>query len=513
MMRRMGWCLCPTTTLFSFLTRHATATHSERQLTEARASVALVSNSRCIFENLAVEEALLRGVILPPGQQLLFSYVNRPCVVIGRNQNYLQEVAVSAARRDGVPIARRSSGGGAVYHDTGNVCFSFFTHRSAYHPERTIEIIRLFLCCAFDICPERLTTTFRHDLFLDRKKITGSAMRVQRDIACHHCTLLVKSCSERLSAYLQPEGQYVFFTTSSIGSVRSSVTTLQMAGVLPEGYCSDENINGEDVVHCTQRSLADFFVRHVGVITAHSAPWEIDPSIFLSKRNEETKGSEEKTLHPSNESVFLLDVVGALRENTRIVDGEGRRPAAGSSKTVLEEVDRLRSADWMFSMPKFTTCVAVTAKDLLAWENDTIVRSCVPPGVVTYLMQGRTRFDITTVVECRHITKLTACWAENAAGDVDEMWCAAILRVLLEGVRVDDPTVDVSEENAVLVAALQLECRSLMDGMPLSAREENIACDENGSGSLDEQSALLLFMRAVLSVWRVKNVFIPVISQ
>ncbi|ESS69520.1 lipoate-protein ligase [Trypanosoma cruzi Dm28c] len=338
-------------------------------------------------------------------------------------------------------------------------------------------------------------------------------MRVQRDIACHHCTLLVKSCRERLSAYLQPEGQYVFFTTSSIGSVRSSVTTLQMAGVLPGGYCSDENINGEDVVHYTQRSLADFFVRHVGVITAHSAPWGIDPSIFLSKRNEATKRSEEKTLNPSNESVFLLDVVGALRENTRIVDGEGRRPAAGSSKTVLEEVDRLRSADWMFSMPKFTTCVAVTAKDLLAWENDTIGRSCVPPGVVTYLMQGRTRFDISTVVESRHIAKLTACWAENAARDVDEMWCAAILRALLEGVRVDDPTVDVSEENAVLVAALQLECRSLMDGMPLSAREENIACDENGSSSLDEQSALLLFMRAVLSVWRVKNVFIPVISQ
>ncbi|RNF02299.1 lipoate-protein ligase [Trypanosoma rangeli] len=515
-MRHVKCCLFPATTLSAFIARHAAAAHPERQLTSNRASVGLVSDSRCIFENLAVEEALLRGVVLPPGQQLLFSYVNRPCVVVGRNQNYLQEVAVSAARRDGVTVARRSSGGGTVYHDTGNVCISFFTHRDAYHPERTIQVVRLFLCCVFGIRPERLTTTCRHDLFLDGKKITGSAMRVQRDIACHHCTLLVASCRERISTYLRPEGRYVSFTTSSIGSVSSPVTTLQLSGVMPEVRCSGDHHNNndtdntDDMVHSTQRALLDFFFRHGAEIISHSAPWEMEPSVFLYPKSKETKKHGPKALLAPIEGVFMLDLASTPQEDTPIVDGEGRMPVAGASKTLREEVDRLRSADWMFSMPKFTTCVAVTVTDLLKYQQDVRADARIPAEVILYLMQSHTQFEITTVVEKRRITALTVCWGEKTAGDMGEAWCANMLRVLLEGANVDDVALNVSEGNAMLVAGLEFECLDLMNGVPLPPVEAASAGDVRGNSSLDGQSALLLFLQTVLCVWRAKNVFVPV---
>ncbi|RNE98318.1 lipoate-protein ligase [Trypanosoma conorhini] len=516
-MRRVQCCLLPaTTTLSSFLARHAAAAHPGRQLTANRASVGLVSDSRCIFENLAVEEALLRGIVLPPGQQLLFSYVNSPCVVIGRNQNYLQEVAVAAASRDGVAVARRSSGGGAVYHDAGNVCLSFFTHRDAYHPERTIQIVRLFLCRAFDICPERLTTTCRHDLFLDGKKITGSAMRVQRDIAYHHCTLLVASCRERVGAYLRPEGQYVSFTTSSIVSVRSPVTTLQLSGVLPRFCCSgDQSQNGntdsnDDVVRCTQNALLDFFLCHGGEIISHQSPWEIEPSALLWPKSVEAKEDEVKTLPAPREDVCVFNLLSTPQEDTPIVDAEGRRPVAGSSKTLREEVDRLRSADWMFSMPKFTTCVAVTVADLLTFQQDARGHPRLPAEVILYLMQGHAQFEVTTVVEKRRITALTTRWAESTAADAGEAWCANVLRVLLEGVNVDDVTLSVSEDDAVLLAALQFECFDVMNGVPLPPVAATSAAADCSRSGLDGQSAVLLFLQTLLCVWRAKNVFVPV---
>ncbi|KEG11590.1 lipoate-protein ligase [Trypanosoma grayi] len=491
MMRRARCCLYPAASLSAFVTCHAASTHPERLLTADRRCVALLSNSHDIFENLAAEETLLRGVVIRPGQQFLFMYVNRPCVVIGRNQNYIHEVAFRKARRDGVAVARRASGGGAVYHDTGNVCLSVFTHRDDYHPERSIQILRLFLCREYGIHPDRLTTTSRYDLFLDGRKITGSAMRVQRDISYHHFTLLVSSCRERLGAYLHSEGQHVSFSTLSVGSVRSPVTTLQRAGVLPASLC-DDGSNGKAVQHI-QDAAAKFFLLHANDILAHRAPWELDPSALI------TPGQEEMASRLHGDDIFLLDVVGARQQDTPIVDGERRKAPSGSAKSVREEVIRLSSSDWLFSMPKFETRIAVSAADILALKDDTPTCRRITPSVVTYLMQGHERLDITTVVERRRVTSVTVCWVDKAGDTPEEAWCACLLKTLLEGNNVDSAAVDVSEENAVLMAAIQMECRGLLDGMPCAA-------DSTDGG----QDALLLFLQALLCAWRDKNVFTPV---
>ncbi|ORC86633.1 lipoate-protein ligase [Trypanosoma theileri] len=476
------------TSLASFLTCHTSTTLPDRVLSTNKKSVSLLSNSRCIYENLAAEEALLRGVVLERDEQLLFLYANRPCVVVGRNQNHLHEVACRRVQRDGVALARRSSGGGAVYHDDGNLCFSFFTHRSAYDPAKSIQLLRLFLSHVYGIHPDRLTSTCRHDLFLDEKKITGSAMRVQRDIAFHHCTLLVSSSYESLGKYLHSDGDYVSFSTSAVSSVRAPVTTLVRSGVLP----SESSQNSDDIVHDTKLAAANFFVRHATDILSNRTPWEMDPSVF-KKKEEEMKSVENKS-----GGIFVLDVMGALQEDTPMVDGEGRKPTTGSPQSIQEETNRLRSVEWLFSMPKFETRVSISLTELLKWRSDTPPSGCyISTDDLVYFMQGHNRLDVSVVVEKRRITSISSFWFKDETDVQQDSWCTCLLKIILEDYYVDDANVDLSEANTLLESAMQLECRDLLADMPSPDRS-----------SRDKITAMRCFLQAVLSVWRYKNVFI-----
>src|SRR5690554_5309804 len=76
--------------------------------------------------NLALEEYALRNLPLTDGGILLF-YVNEPSIIIGRNQNTMEEINREYVEERGIHIVRRLSGGGAVYHDLGNLNFSFIT--------------------------------------------------------------------------------------------------------------------------------------------------------------------------------------------------------------------------------------------------------------------------------------------------------------------------------------------------------------------------------------------------
>eukprot|EP00796_Vickermania_ingenoplastis_P010160 gene10160-7114_t len=342
-----------------FVRRNSTAQRgADAAFSNATPRVVVSSNSNNIHENLATEEALLRGVVLEKGEGMLMLYVNTPCVVVGRNQNILSEVSMRRATAEGIRVARRSSGGGAVFHDTGNLCLSFFTHRTDYAPEKTIQILRAALSAAFGLEPSRLTTTRRHDLFLDEKKITGSAMRVQRDIAFHHCTLLLSSCREALGRYLQPEATTVHFHTAAVSSVRSPVTTIQSEVT---------NAPVEAVPGGLSLLRVPLFSEFVGlfyqVFGGHvmesgelpvNAPAVAD---FVSQWKAGQAGDDAAPLH-------LLDVQEAM-QSFQFVDGEGRPPSKDVS-TLSEEVRRCAALDWLWSMPKFETVIRISASELQA---------------------------------------------------------------------------------------------------------------------------------------------------
>ncbi len=76
--------------------------------------------------NLAIEEHLLRN--LKVEQDILLFYINEPSIIIGRNQNTLEEINLPYVEKHNIHVVRRLSGGGAVYHDLGNLNFSFINN-------------------------------------------------------------------------------------------------------------------------------------------------------------------------------------------------------------------------------------------------------------------------------------------------------------------------------------------------------------------------------------------------
>jgi len=139
------------------------------------------------FENLALEEWLFDS--LEAGDRVLLLWRDSPCVVIGRFQNPWVECSLRDATELGAPIVRRRSGGGCVYHDGGNLCYSFISPKDSMDRRANCAL----LASALQSLGIPAVPTERFDLFLQGKKISGSALRESRGKACHHGTVLVSS--------------------------------------------------------------------------------------------------------------------------------------------------------------------------------------------------------------------------------------------------------------------------------------------------------------------------------
>ncbi|MES2525858.1 MAG: hypothetical protein V4598_02180 [Bdellovibrionota bacterium] len=170
------------------------------------------------FLNLALEDHFLRGGADLP---VLFLYVNRPCVVLGRFQNPWLETQLPYLIEKDIWLVRRQSGGGCVFHDEGNLNFSFITPDPMINRMKHAELLKE----AFAKVEIPLTISPRHDLWLDNRKISGSAFKQTKFGSFHHGTFLVSSDLDKLEESLKHT--LVPSETKSIASVRSKVITLQ----------------------------------------------------------------------------------------------------------------------------------------------------------------------------------------------------------------------------------------------------------------------------------------------
>ncbi len=121
--------------------------------------------------------------------EAVFLYVNNPCVVIGSNQAINSEANYNFCKQNHIDILRRISGGGAVYHDHGNLNYCFFKDRSA----GKFPLGSDFLKPIVDILNAKgipVVTGSRKDLWLDDKKVSGTASHISNKRAMHHGTLL-----------------------------------------------------------------------------------------------------------------------------------------------------------------------------------------------------------------------------------------------------------------------------------------------------------------------------------
>ena len=151
-----------------------------------------------IYRNLAAEEYLFRE--LPSGHCSFMLWRSRPSVVIGKNQNPWRECNLPAMTAEDIHLARRISGGGAVYHDPGNLNFGFIVDRRYYDFDRQIQVV----CNALQALGIDAVTGPRHILLAADRKISGNAFYYRRNTALHHGTLLFDADLERLRRCLQP---------------------------------------------------------------------------------------------------------------------------------------------------------------------------------------------------------------------------------------------------------------------------------------------------------------------
>lgn len=178
----------------------------------------IASTTTVPYDNIALETYLLQHV--EPGTCILYLWQNRQTVVIGRNQNSWKECKCRLLEEEGGYLARRLSGGGAVFHDLGNLNFTFLLRKEDYSVERQTEVI-LKAARMYGIQAER---TGRNDIEVEGQKFSGNAYYLSGDCCCHHGTILIDVDMEAMNRYLNvPKDKLL---SKGVDSVRSRVTNL-----------------------------------------------------------------------------------------------------------------------------------------------------------------------------------------------------------------------------------------------------------------------------------------------
>ena len=157
----------------------------------------IIGNQYNPYINLAVESNLLDNFL--PNTVSLFLWKNKQTVVIGTNQNPYSECDIESLLNEGGFLARRRTGGGAVYHDLGNLNFSFIADKDIYDVKKQMQVIQKALL-DFNLETE---VSGRNDITYQGRKFSGNAFAKTKHQGLHHGTILIKTDGERLQRYLK----------------------------------------------------------------------------------------------------------------------------------------------------------------------------------------------------------------------------------------------------------------------------------------------------------------------
>lgn len=171
--------------------------------------------------NLALEEYVFRHKLVD--DDVLLFYVNAPAIIVGRNQNTIEEINSAVVEERGIAVVRRISGGGAVYHDLGNLNFSITTPQVSDHFNRYDHFTRPVIEVLRELgVPAEFSG--RNDILADGRKISGNAQFASPDRMFSHGTLLLDSNLDDVTAALRPKPGKV--ESKGVKSIRSRVANI-----------------------------------------------------------------------------------------------------------------------------------------------------------------------------------------------------------------------------------------------------------------------------------------------
>ena len=178
------------------------------------------SQSADPFVNLAIEEFMLRHI---HSERPIFQiYINEPAVIVGRNQNVFEEIDFNYVRERDIPVLRRLSGGGTVYHDPGNINFSLISPDQNLLNDYASFTRPLFKALRHLGLTAELRN--RSSIFISDKKVSGNAQYASKGKLLSHGTLLLNTDLVQLRSVLKSRHQQI--SSRAVQSVRSSVANL-----------------------------------------------------------------------------------------------------------------------------------------------------------------------------------------------------------------------------------------------------------------------------------------------
>lgn len=173
------------------------------------------------YYNLAFEEYVLSN--MDPGEDYVLLWQNAPAVIVGKFQNTIEEINTKFIKERGIKVVRRMSGGGAVYHDPGNLNFTFIVKRN---PNKLLDFKEFTASIIETLKALGINAEFnsRNDLTIDGKKFSGNAQYVTKNRLLHHGTLLFNSNLDDLEKALNVSNDKI--ESKGIKSIRSRVTNI-----------------------------------------------------------------------------------------------------------------------------------------------------------------------------------------------------------------------------------------------------------------------------------------------
>lgn len=277
--------------------------------------ISIDSGSTDPYYNLAFEEYLFTAF---RGEEIFLLWRNTPCVVVGSCQNICRETNVPALGRIGVPVLRRISGGGAVYHDLGNVNYSFLTNQKG-GPDYGKSLTPILEALGAVGVPARRSRTC--DIAIGEEKISGSAQRSAGGRLLHHGTLLFDADLEALEE-ISVRGKNGCVRTKGTQSAICAVTNIR------------RHLTHDMTVEAFQRSLLDYMV-----------PDQEDRIVLTESQKEEVRRLAEEKYRSW---AWTWGKTPAFRyDRTGTFDGEPISVSYQARKGILSGVEiRSEALDW-----------------------------------------------------------------------------------------------------------------------------------------------------------------------
>ncbi|BDZ31666.1 lipoate--protein ligase [Lactiplantibacillus sp. WILCCON 0030] len=280
----------------------------------------LTSPSHDIRTNLAIETYLMAHADL--SEPILYFYINSPCIIVGRYQNVLAEINQAYVEQQKIILTRRTSGGGAVFDDLGNVSFSFITKDDGDGFGNFKRFTAPVLKALHAMGATGAEMSGRNDLLIDGKKFSGNAMHVENGRMFSHGTLMYDVDQTQIAKALNVPADKM--ASKGIKSVRSRVTNLrpylapEYQHLTIEGFrdrLAREILGVSDLIAAKRYPLDDAARAGVAALNAkYFKNWDWiygeSPAFEIQHRRHFTAGTVDFRLHIASGRIADLTVYG-----------------------------------------------------------------------------------------------------------------------------------------------------------------------------------------------------------